>query len=106
MDTAFFNPESYKTQTTFFVWTALILGGAATIRGPVAGAIVFWFFILFIEGALDQMVERDWIPDSVLDPNQVSSVRFIVLGLTLAALMIWRPHGMFGKKEEALLDAA
>jgi neutral amino acid transport system permease protein len=106
MDTAFFNPESYKTQTTFFVWTVLILGGAATIRGPIAGAIVFWFFILFIESALDQMVERDWIPDWLLDPNQVSSVRFIVMGITLASLMIWRPQGMFGKKEEALLDAA
>jgi len=106
MDQAFFNPESFKTQTTFFIWTVLILGGAATIRGPIAGAIVFWFFLLFIEETLSQMVERDWIPDVVLDPNQVSSVRFILLGITLASLMIWRPQGMFGKKEEALLDAA
>ena len=106
MDQAFFNPESFRTQTTFFIWTVLILGGAATIKGPIAGAIVFWFFVLFIEGALDQMVERDWIPDAVLDANNVSSVRFVILGLTLAGLMIWRPQGMFGKKEEALLDAA
>ena len=106
MDQAFFNPESFRTQTTFFIWTVLILGGAATIRGPIAGAIVFWFFLLFIESTLDQMVDRDWIPDVVLDPNQVSSVRFILLGVTLASLMIWRPQGMFGKKEEALLDAA
>lgn len=106
MDQAFFNPESFRTQTTFFIWTVLILGGAATIRGPIAGAIVFWFFVFFIEGALAQMVARNWIPDAVLDPNQVSSVRFVVLGVTLAALMIWRPQGMFGKKEEALLDAA
>jgi len=106
MDQAFFNPESFRTQTTFFIWTVLILGGAATIRGPIAGAIVFWFFVLFIEGALKQMVDGNWIPDAVLDSNNVSSVRFVVLGLTLATLMIWRPQGMFGKKEEALLDAA
>lgn len=108
MDQAFFNPESFRTQTTFFIWTVLILGGAASIKGPIAGAIVFWFFILFIEGSLDQMVDDDgWrIPEAVLDPNQVSSVRFIILGVTLASLMIWRPQGMFGKKEEALLDAA
>ncbi len=106
MDQAFFNPESFRTQTTFFIWTVLILGGAATIRGPIAGAIVFWFFLLFIEESLGQMVERDWIPDAVLGPNQVSSVRFVLLGVTLASLMIWRPQGMFGKKEEALLDAA
>ena len=66
----------------------------------------FWFFVFFIEESLRQMVERDWIPDWLLDANQVSSVRFILLGVTLAALMIWRPQGMFGKKEEALLDAA
>jgi len=106
MDQAFFNPESFRTQTTFFIWTVLILGGAATIRGPVAGAIVFWFFVLFIEGALKQMVDGNWIPDAVLDSNNVSSVRFVVLGLTLATLMIWRSQGMFGKKEEALLHAA
>ena len=106
MDQAFFNPESFRTQTTFFIWTVLILGGAATIKGPIAGAIAFWFFVLFIEGTLDQMVSRDWIPDAVLDPNQVSSVRFVVLGVTLASLMIWRPQGIFGKREEALLDAA
>ncbi len=106
MDQAFFNPESFRTQTTFFIWTVLILGGAASIRGPIAGAIVFWFFVFFIEGSLKQMVERDWIPDSVLDANNVSSIRFVLLGVTLAALMIWRPQGMFGKKEEALLDAA
>lgn len=108
MDQAFFNPESFRTQTTFFIWTVLILGGAASIKGPIAGAIVFWFFVLFIEGSLNQMVDDDgWkIPEAVLDPNQVSSVRFIILGLTLASLMIWRPQGMFGKKEEALLDAA
>ena len=106
MDQAFFNPESFRTQTTFFIWVVLILGGAASIRGPIAGAIVFWFSVLFIEGSLQQMVERDWIPDSLLDPNHVSSVRFVLLGVALAVLMIWRPQGMFGKKEEALLDAA
>lgn len=106
MDQAFFNPQQFQTQTTFFIWTVLILGGAATIRGPIAGAIIFWFFVIFIEGILDQMVDEGWIPESVLDPNQVSSVRFVVLGITLASLMIWRPQGMFGKKEEALLDAA
>ena len=108
MDQAFFNPESFRTQTTFFIWTVLILGGAASIKGPIAGAIVFWFFVLFIEGSLSQMVDDEgWqIPEAILDPNQVSSVRFIILGVTLASLMIWRPQGIFGKKEEALLDAA
>ncbi len=106
MDQAFFNPTSFFTQTTFFIWTVLILGGAATIRGPIIGAIVFWSAVQFLEGLLGQMVERDWIPEAILDANEVSSVRFILLGVTLAALMIWRPQGILGKKEEALLDAA
>jgi len=27
-----------------------------------------------------------------------------MMGVMLAALMIWRPQGLLGKKEEALLD--
>ena len=27
---------------TFFIWTILLLGGAATVFGPVLGSIIFW----------------------------------------------------------------
>src|SRR6478736_1267763 len=33
-------PSSYTTALTFFVWTCLLLGGAATILGPSLGTVI------------------------------------------------------------------
>lgn len=34
-------PDNYGTQTTFFLWAILLLGGAATVLGPIVGAMIF-----------------------------------------------------------------
>jgi branched-chain amino acid transport system permease protein len=39
-----------------------------------------------------------WLP--FLDPAQVGQVRFILIGLALMLLVIFRPQGMFGNKKE------
>ena len=43
------NPSFFATDTTFFAYTVLLLGGAARVLGPVAGAIIFWFLISFLD---------------------------------------------------------
>ncbi|HSL57739.1 MAG TPA: branched-chain amino acid ABC transporter permease [Acidimicrobiales bacterium] len=96
-------PDRYLPQTTFFVWTVMILGGAGTIRGPIAGALVFWFILLFTEGILREGIESGVIPDWLLTSQQLGAVRFALVGLLLMLLMIWRPQGMFGKREEVLI---
>lgn len=98
--------QQFRPQTTFFIWTVLILGGAASKWGPVLGSLMFWFVLLFVEGLLRQLSDNGWIPEAILDPKDIGRVRFIMMGIMLAALMIWRPQGVLGKKEEALLDAA
>ena len=35
-------PDIFGTDTTFFAYTVLILGGAARVLGPVVGAMIFW----------------------------------------------------------------
>src|SRR6478735_6568693 len=35
-------PDSMGRPMTFFIWTILLLGGAATVFGPVLGSIIFW----------------------------------------------------------------
>jgi ABC-type branched-subunit amino acid transport system permease subunit len=32
-------------------------------------------------------------------------VRLVLMGVALIALMVWRPQGLLGKKEEVLIDA-
>jgi branched-chain amino acid transport system permease protein len=98
-------PDNYSTLLTFFAFTAMILGGAGRILGPVIGAILFSSFFTFLENTLVQAVNADLIPTSLMDSNQVGIVRFILVGVLLMALMIFRPQGIFGDKKELALDA-
>ena len=98
-------PDNYGTALTFFAYTVLILGGAARVFSPVIGAMIFWFLIVFIEQLLRQGVSNDLIPDWLIGANQVSQIRFMLMGLGLMLLMIFRPQGIFGDKKELALDA-
>lgn len=98
-------PDNYGTALTFFAYTVLILGGAARVFSPVIGAIIFWFLLVFIEQSLRQGVSNGLIPDWLIGPNQVGQVRFMLVGLGLMLLMIFRPQGIFGDKKELALDA-
>jgi branched-chain amino acid transport system permease protein len=40
-----------------------------------------------------------------MNQNQVGSVRFILVGVALMLLMIYRPQGIFGDKKELALNA-
>ena len=73
--------------------------------GPVIGAILFSSFFTFLENTLVQAVNADLIPTSLMTTNQVGIVRFILVGVLLMALMIFRPQGIFGDKKELALDA-
>jgi ABC-type branched-subunit amino acid transport system permease subunit len=99
-------PSDFATDTTFFAWTILLLGGAARVLGPIAGTIIFWFFISGLELFLIRatLPGQEIIPEFVMDPNQASLVRLIVLGVVLMLLMIFRPQGMFGDRRELALD--
>ncbi len=96
-------PDNYGTPTTFFAYACLILGGAATIWGPVIGSMIFWTFMSFSENILRQAVQNDKIPDSILSGVQVGQVRYMLMGLGLVLLMVFRPQGIFGDRREIAL---
>lgn len=100
-------PSFFATDVTFFAYTALLIGGAARVLGPVAGAIIFWFLINFF-GAFFSAATRGpdpLIPSWLMDSNQASLTRFIIVGLGLMLLMIYRPQGIFGDRRELAIDA-
>ncbi len=97
-------PDNYSTAFTFFAYAALILGGAASTWGPVVGAIMFWFLIAFTDSLLRQLVSNDLLPDAVISGTQVGQVRFMMVGIGLVLLMVFRPQGVFGNKRELALD--
>ena len=98
-------PDNYGTLLTFFAYTALILGGTARIFGPIVGAIVFIGLFVFLENFLVQAINAGFIPEAIMNRNQVGIVRGILVGLGLMLLMIFRPQGIFGDKKELALDA-
>jgi neutral amino acid transport system permease protein len=98
-------PDSYAPEVTFFAYTIVILGGAARVLGPVVGAVIFWLFIQLSDQLLRQAIGAGYIPNSVMDTTQVGAVRFILVGLGLMLLIIFRPQGIFGDKREIALDA-
>jgi neutral amino acid transport system permease protein len=91
-------PGNYGTALTFFIWTALLLGGAATVFGPIVGAMIFWGVLTLTDGVLRALTTADVI--TFISDNQIGQIRFILVGLALMLLVVFRPQGIFGNKKE------
>lgn len=83
---------------TFNVWTVLLLGGAATVMGPVLGSILLWAVLMLVKSTL-----RD-LPVDALSGTQAEAVSWILVGVTLMALVIFRPQGLLGDRKVVALD--
>ncbi|MFN8189660.1 MAG: branched-chain amino acid ABC transporter permease [Nocardioidaceae bacterium] len=88
-------PDAMGRNLTFFAWTALLLGGAATVFGPVLGSILFYVMRVFIQGTADALV-----PNSIMNTAQTLQFAWITIGVVLMLLVIFRPQGMVGDKRE------
>jgi neutral amino acid transport system permease protein len=98
-------PDIFGTDTTFFAYTVLILGGAARVAAPVVGAAIFWVLLSLTDNVLSEAIDAGYISASVLNTSQVGQVRFMLVGVLLMLLMIFRPQGIFGDRREIALDA-
>ncbi len=99
------SPDFFGTDTTFFVYAIVILGGAARVFGPVLGTVIFWAVIqgtdVFLRSAIDIGVPVI----SLMNGTQAAVVRFMLVGLGIMLLMIFRPQGILGDRKELALDA-
>ena len=91
-------PSNYQTSLTFFVYAILLLGGAAMILGPVIGSMIFWVLLSFFSGFIARAVEAGWLP--FLTSIQAGQLRFILVGVAIMLIVIYRPQGIFGNKKE------
>jgi neutral amino acid transport system permease protein len=104
IDRQFVEPNQFESAITFFAFAAVILGGAGTIWGPILGAIAFWFLVEGSQSFLRQAVSHDFLGSShVLTSTQVGPVRFVLVGLLIMLLVIFRPQGFLGSRREVMV---
>ncbi len=88
-------PDSLGRSTTFLLYTIVLLGGAATVFGPILGAVLYFIVIIGLQDVVGQFV-----PASVMSQEQIPQFGWIVVGVGLMLLVIFRPQGILGNKKE------
>lgn len=89
------NPDGMGRPTTFNLWMIMLLGGAATILGPLLGAILFFVLRLIITS-----FASEFVPATVLNSQQTEQLSWVLIGVMLMLLVIFRPQGILGNKKE------
>lgn len=90
---SFINVESFVLETSIQLMAMVIIGGTATLFGPIIGAIL----ILLLPAGLS------YIP--YLPTTEIGSIQQIFYGLAMVLLMIYRPGGLWGFQEKPKADA-
>jgi branched-chain amino acid transport system permease protein len=80
----FINVESFVLDVSVQVMAMVIIGGTATLFGPIIGAIL----VLLLPALLS------YLP--YLPPTEIGSIQQVIYGLAMVLLMIFRPAGLWG----------
>ncbi|AXA97172.1 MULTISPECIES: branched-chain amino acid ABC transporter permease [unclassified Microbacterium] len=93
-------PDGFGRPLTFNLWTIMLLGGAATIFGPLLGSIIFFVVRIAIV-----QIAGEYIPASILNTQQTQWLSWVLIGIALMLLVIFRPQGILGNKKELSFNA-
>ncbi|AFY74925.1 ABC-type branched-chain amino acid transport system, permease component [Synechococcus sp. PCC 7502] len=87
-------PESFQQEITFRAWTIVTIGGAGSNLGVLIGSVIFQIYNVIFR----------FLPDAIrLDGGKFEAIQLMLIGLTLILLMVWRPQGILGNKDELTL---
>jgi len=81
---AFIDPSTFQVQEGIFLFTIIIIGGLASSRGAVLGAIVLI--------SLPEVLRFIGLPTPIAAPMQQ-----IIYGATLVLMMVFKPKGILGR---------
>ncbi|WP_265110563.1 branched-chain amino acid ABC transporter permease [Halosolutus halophilus] len=116
----YIDPNLFLPIITFYIFIALIIGGSGSNTGSVVGALLFAGLLFegppFVQRIVDTTfdlprtttVYEGVIALGDLDPMpllgyavaELPNLRFVLFGVVLIALMIYRPDGMLGHRNE------
>ncbi len=90
-------PTNFEPIVTFNAWTIVMLGGTGNNAGTILGAVLVTAYETITRF-------KSLIPFlAAIDDRVLESSRGMLIGLVLMLLMMWRPQGILGKKEELTL---
>lgn len=89
---AYLGPDEFLPLLTFYIWVAMIMGGAGKVSGAAIGTAAL---VVLLEGS---RFLRDLLPG--VSAVEMASVRLGVVGLLLVLLMLYRPGGIMGDYSE------
>jgi branched-chain amino acid transport system permease protein len=113
-------PSAFRPRITFFVWIALIIGGAGSNTGSVMGGAIFAAFLyrgpIFFKNIVQESLDVDAVntfgqavaPLASADPfplfvytvDNLDQLQLVIMGLVLIYLMHNRPEGVLGHRKE------
>lgn len=96
-------PDSFIPEVTFFAYAIVILGGVGRAWGPLVGSVMFWFVLSAFDSGIRSLSDSGALPERLVSADALGAYRFVLVGLGLMALMIFRPQGAFGDKNEMVL---
>jgi branched-chain amino acid transport system permease protein len=88
------SPANFDPVLTAYAYVIVILGGLGSYLGVVVGS----FFLIF-------MLEATRYLELPLSDARIAALRFMIVGLVLMLLVVFRPQGLFGKRQELTLRA-
>lgn len=88
-----FAPKAFYLKETFLIITMLVIGGATTVTGAVAGTVIVTLFYESLRGV------EGYLNAIKIGGGQVIGLTEIVLALAMIAVMILRPGGLFPSRE-------
>jgi len=87
----FISPDNYIALLTFQIWAMLMVGGANSGKGAILGSLVVWG----LWSASGWLIVH-LLPDAF--QARGASVRPVLIGLALVAILLWHPAGLWPNK--------
>ena len=78
---------------TFIIWVMLIAGGSGNNKGAILGAYVIWSI----------WIGTQFLTNLLPYTHKAKGpyIRFLVIGILLEVILIWRPQGLLGEEKKA-----
>jgi branched-chain amino acid transport system permease protein len=91
------SPLFFTVNVTVLVWVGMLIGGAGSDRGAIAGLALLLGFRAGTRFLNDQL--------PFVTPDQFASIRLALVGLLLMIIIRYRPEGIWGNADELRTDS-